>query len=51
MDKRFGEIAFWTECSIHVGGGVWIHGRKIGVDTFRRDDGMVIGVSYWTIVK
>ncbi len=32
-------------------GAFWLMGEKISADQFRRDDGVVIGVSAWTKTK
>lgn len=45
-DRKTGEKFF-----VHAGSDQWIYGEKIGVDTFRKENGYVIGVSRWTKTK
>jgi hypothetical protein len=46
--KVFGDVKLGQAAEIDIGGGNWI--RVVKVDSFhaRREDGQVIGVSFWT---
>jgi hypothetical protein len=46
--KVFGDVKVGQAAEIDLGGGTWI--RVVKVDAFyaRREDGQVIGVSFWT---
>jgi hypothetical protein len=48
ISKVFGDVKVGQAAEIDLGGGNWI--RVVKMDSFhaRREDGQVIGVSFWT---
>jgi hypothetical protein len=47
-DVRFGERAIGSRFEADLGGMSWMAGEKVGPFEFRRADGAVVGMSYWT---
>lgn len=47
----FGDRKIGETFRIDAGAGCWIKGVKLSVDTFKKENGVVIGVSRWTKTK
>jgi hypothetical protein len=46
--RIFGDVRIGETVEIHTGASRWIKVVKIDADHGRREDGTVIGISFWT---